>query len=302
MCAKSRSMLNTLRSMTEHPLNRRHPLSALAGFVRWQIGSRLVPGAVVVPFVEKTRLIVRPGMTGATGSVYCGLHEFESMALVLHAMRAGDVFVDVGANVGSYTVLASGVCGANTVAIEPVPCTFAHLIDNIRINGLESLVTARNMGLGACQGDLHFSDDLDTGNHVLSEEEYVVKRGVSVPADTMDEVLLGLSATLIKIDVEGFETAVIKGAGNTLRSNGLLGVVLELNGSGKRYGFDEEKLRETMGGLGFTSCIYDPFLREVGKLNSGMSRSDNVLYVRDIASLSERVRSAPKRIIHGEPV
>jgi hypothetical protein len=47
------------------------------------------------------------GMTGATGNLYVGLHEFEEMAFLLHFLRPGDLFADVGANVGSYTILAA---------------------------------------------------------------------------------------------------------------------------------------------------------------------------------------------------
>jgi hypothetical protein len=42
-----------------------------------------------------------------SGNIYAGLHEFGDMAFVLHFLRAGDLFADVGANIGSYTVLAS---------------------------------------------------------------------------------------------------------------------------------------------------------------------------------------------------
>jgi predicted RNA methylase len=72
-------------------------------------------------------------MTGATQKIYCSLQEFEDMALLLHVLRPGDLFVDVGANVGSYTILAAGVCGANVISIEPVPSTFTHLADNIHL-------------------------------------------------------------------------------------------------------------------------------------------------------------------------
>jgi len=102
------SILNNLRFITRHPLTRNARLATLVRWLRWQVGSRLLPGPVIVPFVNDTGLIVRPGMTGATGNVYCGLHEFEDMALVLHALRLGDLFVDVGANVGSYTALGGG--------------------------------------------------------------------------------------------------------------------------------------------------------------------------------------------------
>jgi hypothetical protein len=82
-----------------HPLNRANKWAALMRYFRWQFGSRLVPGDVLVPFVDKTLLRICPSMTGATGNIYAGLHEFEDMAFVLHLLRENDLFVDVGANI-----------------------------------------------------------------------------------------------------------------------------------------------------------------------------------------------------------
>lgn len=101
-------LLKSLRFVLHHPLNRGRPVTALSRWLRWQLGSRLLPGAVLLPFVDEVGLLVRPGMTGATGNVYCGLHEFEDMALVLHALRPDDLFVDIGANVGSYSMIGGG--------------------------------------------------------------------------------------------------------------------------------------------------------------------------------------------------
>ncbi len=72
-------------------------------YLKWQIGSRLLPGAVHVPFVNDTVLVVTPGMTGATLNIYTGLHEFEDCGFLLHLLRCSDLFVDIGANVGVYT-------------------------------------------------------------------------------------------------------------------------------------------------------------------------------------------------------
>lgn len=107
--------------MLNHPLNQGSIRSTLKRFLYWQLGSRLVMGDVLVPFVDNTLLRVRPGMTGATCNIYVGLHEFEDMAFVLHLLRSGDLFVDIGANIGSYTVLAGGAVGAKCISVEPIP-------------------------------------------------------------------------------------------------------------------------------------------------------------------------------------
>jgi len=271
---------NTYNFIANHPLTKDQKISAIKRWLKWQIGSRLVPGPVAVPYVDDTRLLVSPGMTGATGNIYCGLHEFEDMAFVLHFLRPGDLFVDIGANIGSYTILASAT-GAEIVSFEPVPSTYQHLLDNIQINRLESRVVAYNQAVGSQQGELGMIADQDTTNQVLlSGDEYTGEK-VSVPVVALDDVLEGRVPKLIKIDVEGFETEVIDGAKDILSNNHLKAIIMELNGSGERYGFDEDGLHEKMLSLGFRSYVYEPVGRKITDLKGQRSASGNTLYLRD---------------------
>jgi len=75
---------------------------------------------------------------------------------------------------------------------------------------------------------------------------------------------------------------------------------VELNGSGNRYGFDETILHTEMVDRGFTPCSYDPFGRVLTPLKSKNLETGNTLYVRDIPSLTVRLKSAPQRAIHGK--
>jgi FkbM family methyltransferase len=288
-------MFQTLSFILNHPLNQGHKAAALARYLRWQTSSRITSGKISMPFVNKTRLLVRHGMKGATGNIYCGLHEFNDMAFVVHTLRPEDLFVDAGANIGSYTILAAGVAGARTVSVEPAPSTFRDLEDNVRHNDLSPLVQAKNVALGETSGTLHFTSGLDTVNHVVATDESNTDT-VSVSVLPLDELLAGEVPTVMKIDVEGFESAVIRGATKTLASPLLLGILMELNGSGTRYGYDEKTLHQQMLKLGFSNAAYDPFTRRISlQSNAG----DNSLYVRDIPALQSRLQSAPRTTING---
>ncbi|HEV2443846.1 MAG TPA: FkbM family methyltransferase [Steroidobacteraceae bacterium] len=292
------STFRTLRFIARHPLNRRAPLTAIGRFAAWQVATRLRPGAVVVPYVGDTRLLVARGMTGATGNVYCGLHEFEDMAFVLHALRDEDLFVDIGANVGSYTVLASGAVGARCVAFEPAPRAYRALLDNLRLNDLMARVEARNECLASAAGEAEFTTDLDVCNHVVAESTGS-NATVRVAVTTLDIALAKRAPTILKIDVEGYETRVLEGADQTLRSPALRAVLMELNGSGARYGFDDRHLHERMLRYDFAPAEYDPQRRELRRREWHGSSEGNVLYVRDMDSLRARLAAAPRRPLHG---
>ena len=126
-------------------------------------------------------------MTGATGNWYCGLHEVRDMAFVLHLLRPGEQFLDVGANVGSYTVLAAGAVGAHVTSVEPVPLTFAHLQRNVVLNGLSGNVNAWQGGLSDSAGTLRFTSEQDTVNHVLCR--WRVRSAVEVAVRTVDDLV-----------------------------------------------------------------------------------------------------------------
>src|SRR5688572_4557557 len=173
-------LITLLKFITTHPLNRKNPINAIGRFAKWQINSRLNPHPVVYNYTDKTKLIIQRKMTGATGNLYCGLHEFNDMGFVLHFLRKDDLFIDIGANIGSYTVLAGGHIGANVISIEPVPQTFEHLKRNIAINEMDNHVRAYNIALGSEKGQLSFTTGFDTMNHVATETDTDT---IQVPVD-----------------------------------------------------------------------------------------------------------------------
>lgn len=125
------------------------------------------------------------------------------MAFCLHLLGPDSHFVDIGANVGSYTVLAAGASGARVTAVEPIPATFERLLDNVCLNRLDERVQCLMYGLSDQRGALRFRSDLDTVNHVLQEGD----EGPSIEVEvvTLDEMIKDDFPILIKIDVEGHE-------------------------------------------------------------------------------------------------
>lgn len=292
-------MFTTLKFILEHPLTRQRKVSAIRRWVNWQVGSRLVPGPVAVNFVNKMMLLVSPGMTGATGNVYAGLHEFPDMAFALHLLRRGDLFVDVGANVGTYTVLAASV-GAKSISMEPIHNAFDHFMLNINLNDIRDIVDARRIGIGSKKGVLKFTNGLDTVNHVVNGREATATAVCEVEVETLDNVVAKSRPVLVKIDVEGFETEVIEGAKDVLSQKSLLAVIMELNGSGRRYNYDENDVYARMLGYGFSPYSYDPYQRSLKELNGKNLTAGNTLFIRDVETVRQRLREAPAFTVMGQ--
>lgn len=285
-----KQLYKNLKYISNHPLNHGRVVSSWIRFFKWQIGSRLLNARVVWPWVGTTFLYVGRGDQGLTQNIYCGLHDYAEMAFLLHAVTTSDIFYDIGANAGSYSVLASGVRRAKSVCFEPIPGTFLRLESNLAINHLGGLVMAHKCAVGELAGEIRFTADKDCMNHVLAEGEYS-EATVVVPVRRLDEIVKDSKSkpTCMKIDVEGYEMAVIKGGHETFSDKTLRFIIMEANGSGERYGLKDDEIFKRIIAYGFRDCFYNPLLRQLIELNGAKSPTGNVIFVRDVESMKKCV-------------
>ncbi len=290
-----RSLIDIGRSFAAHPLTRDHVLSAWSRFLTWQVKCRL-GGDIEIPWIEDCRLVVRRGMTGATGNLYFGLHEFMSMGLALHFLRKGDLFVDAGANVGSYSVLASRVCGARSIAIEADADTGRDLQRNVEVNGLQELVRVHLVALGPSEGTVLFTIGRGAANMVVDAPGDDVR---SVRQKTLDSLLGDEQPAMIKLDVEDYEEQVLSGARAMMTTPSLKVIALEGTTPG---------ILKLFGDCGFERAYYDPFTRVLQRspnelaFTNGKWTQSNEFFVRDWEFVANRVATARSVMVLGRSV
>jgi FkbM family methyltransferase len=290
-----KDLLETATFILGHPLNAAlsDKVDTLRRYLTWQILGRLRRGPSRIDFVEHTRLLVKQGVAQRR-ICYMPMNEFEEMSFVVHALREGDLFVDIGANIGAYTVLAGSVAGAAVLACEPLPVNYALLQENVRLNQAENRVEALHVGVAGAEGTLTFTSSLGPKDHVVSRHETVEKeKALELPVRTLDTLVGNRSPTMIKIDVEGLETEVIHGGEKVLRNDSLRAMIIELKGHGARYGYDESVLMDRIADFGFQALCYSPFDRRIFSSDPACGRSDNRIYLRDPEWAGGRVRDHP---------
>ncbi|MFE8033055.1 FkbM family methyltransferase [Thiohalocapsa marina] len=167
---------------------------------------------------------------------------------------------------------------------------------NLALNRLGDRVEAHCLGLSDQLSSLRFTVGLGCVNHVVTEGEEVAS--IDVPVTTLDSLVGADAPALIKIDVEGHERAVLRGATRTLADPRLLAVIMETNGSGARYGIHDDELVGIMRDNGFSPYGYDPFARVL--VNADGS-GGNTIFVRDAEAVSRRVSTTRQfRRVNGE--
>lgn len=148
------------------PLARGHRLGAIRRLCTWQVWRRLRGAGAIVELPHGERLWCPPWSHLAGAWLSVGYHETE-LLFVRALLRADDLVIDVGANLGVYTIV-SGSVGARVVAFEPNPDAQASLLANIDLNRLTERVQVSSHALADFSGAATFTTDLEECNHIAS--------------------------------------------------------------------------------------------------------------------------------------
>lgn len=282
--------LSYLREIAGHPAHSGAPVGAILRYLRWNFGRRLISDVSFrVDIIPGVSVLLSNQENYATLAYTCGMYDFEDMCFLLHVIRAGEVFGDFGANAGVYSVLA-GSAAAKVLCVEPVPATFEKLRLNIALNAIDAC--ASNSGLGVEEGVLRFTTGRGGLNRVATAMD---DASIAVRVTTADSLATatGLFPLVIKLDVEGFELPVLKGA-RELLAQSVSALIVELNGSGQIYGHTDNQVHQYLANAGFTPWRYEPRGRRLIERTGPNSDGLNTIYIKSshIEQIRERIQTA----------
>ena len=235
----------------DHPANSGHRVRAVLRAIWYQAQVRLLRRRAMARLGERSRLWVDLHRTAASKVIYANPPDLPEMLVWRHALREGGLFVDVGANVGSYTLWAAEL-GAEVIAVEPAADTFCLLAENIALNGYR--VRAVQAAAGDHCGTARFTTGLDAGNRLAPDGQ------VMTEMVTVDSLIGDSWAAGLKVDVEGFELDVLRGATRALAERRIALIQLEWNETSRSaLGTDRSPVAELLASYGYR--LYRPDAR-----------------------------------------
>jgi FkbM family methyltransferase len=209
--------LGRVQRVIDHPANRGHAVRAVYRYLSCEIRARVTGQPVVVKIGDRSSVLAHLHRGGSWRAVIGNPPEPPEMRAWRRILEPGDLFVDVGAHVGLYSLWALDA-GASVIAVEPNPEAASQLRANVAFNGfLAELVEA---AVGATPGRMAMAGQDLLRQHLvldgspasnLSRED-----GSTVEVRVLDDIIGDRSVRGLKMDVEGAERLALEGAAQLL--------------------------------------------------------------------------------------
>jgi len=218
--------------------------------IMWSLGVLLfqyMTGSVVsLRLFNGKRMILFPGSEVSSMFLYTDIPDKEEIMVLRRLATPDTIFLDIGAHIGSYSICLMDKV-KKIIAFEPFPqiaqrCRMNFIYNNVPVGNVEQI------GISAINGNVRFTTDKgETENHIATSR----KNTITIKSSTLDtyvkrKKMSKRNSYLIKIDVEGGEIEVVKGAMQFFRDYAIDAIVYE------SFGKQAVQMENLLKSIGFT--------------------------------------------------
>ena len=251
--------LKVLQQIFQHPANQGKQVQALLRALNWQLTAKSQE-VTEIDFYGYS-LLVHNKEVARRLTYFHPYYDFNSMKFIENYLKPGDYFIDIGANIGIYTLLAASIIGSEGYvdAFEALPTTFERLKENVERNNIKN-ITLHPVATGEQSKTIQFTKNFDTRNHIINKDDMISNQtdSVNIPCEPIDNCLNNENHyAMAKIDVEGYELPTVKGAENLLKNSNPPVLLLEINEAFRRYNFSESDIINYLNQKGYEMAIYN---------------------------------------------
>lgn len=275
----------TLTYIWNHPANQRRQVQAISRFLGWQIRKRITRRSLDINWSGNMKLRCYPDSRSASASLYCGLYDYDEMFFLQRFLQNGDSFLDVGANVGIYTLLAAQQSPAGQIySIEALPKNVVRLNENLSLNQFNN-ITVYELAVSSYQGhiplDLADGDSTPSISVITAKTEQSDRHSLQVSTDTLNNLMVGSieRLTLAKMDIEGAELLALKGATLLLQQHRPMVWILEINSQIQNFDYTAEDLVDFLDSHDYGLYKYSADNNQVYPISLGDKTGNNVLAI-----------------------
>jgi FkbM family methyltransferase len=244
----------SLIKVLNHPLNRNQKLATLGRIGWWKCNQWFFHLPAKVAISPKSSLLCYPETSFGSYVVYARLPEYAETQFLGFYLKPSDSFLDIGAHLGEYAILAAEKIERGTIiAFEPTPQSRVYLTENLALNNLSGRVLIDERAVSTKAGTAFFALEAEAEvNHLVTKSSRVKKLRIkTVSLDTVIGKANLKQVGLVKIDVEGAELAVLKGASKSLKRAVIKAMILEVNPTAEWYQTNPDQLFSLLTKFGY---------------------------------------------------
>ncbi|MDJ0688700.1 MAG: FkbM family methyltransferase [Xenococcaceae cyanobacterium MO_188.B32] len=278
---KNIAAIQTLNQIINHPNNQKNQLIPILKYFGWKLYKALTHRHLDTKILPSVKIRCYPKSLSSDCVINYGLYDYNEMIFLLRYLRDGDSFVDVGANIGVYTLLAASKIHFGLIySFEALAENYIRLQENLRLNHFEQVKTYP-IAISDKVGEISFNPAGGDALGFISNT--TTSNTITVPTDTLDNLILNSDIskfTLAKMDIEGAELLALKGATSLLKQQRPYVWILEINyRTVKNFGRSEKEVVDFLQSYGYGLYHYDVDTNQIIPITWKEKKGDNVLAI-----------------------
>ena len=272
--------IKTIDYICSHPNCQQQKIQSISKFVGWQVYKRLTHKYLDIQILPEVKLRCYPDSYSAAAVLYCGLYDYDEMNFLLRYLRAEDSFLDIGANIGVYTLLAASIIDSGNIhSFEVLPKNYQRLQENLHLNQFKQVKTY-DVAVSDRSGTIALN--LAEGDSMPFISNTATNKSISVTTNTLDNLLQNQSLdnlTLAKMDIEGAELLALKGAKNLLNQTYPPVWIMEINDTVNNFGHQKQEVVKLLHDYRYSLYSYNADTNQISLMNIEKLSGNNVLAI-----------------------
>lgn len=276
--------IKTLEYIWLHPNCKQQKIRSVSRFFGWQFYKRITQRNIDILLTDNVKIRCYPDSRSAAAVIYCGLYDYHEMNFLLRYLRPEDSFIDIGANIGVYTLLAASKIRSGSIySFEALPKNYQRLQENLKLNQFNQVKTYE-LAISDYQGTVALN--LAEGDSMPFISQTATKNTITVPTNTLDNLLQNQSfanLTLAKMDIDGAEILAFKGAISLLKQQRPYVWILEINDAVNNFGHQKQDIVELLSSYGYSLYSYNADTNQLQPITLEQQQGNNVLAIANSA-------------------
>ena len=263
--SKLTTLTQLCESIWQHPANNNRKIKVLIDSLKWQALKHLFHKNKVIDYHGLKFICFTDSHSSSAAIYYNGLPDFDEMQFMKLHLKPGDAYLDIGANIGIYSLYAASLVGGTGVidAFEAGAYTADKFDQQITLNQLKQ-INLHRVAVADKNGEIYFEPTSDDCTAHISVNQAEKNNDEKINSVRMDDYLDPARIYAMgKMDIEGAEILALKGAEKMLTHANPPIWQLELAGYSQRYGYRSDQVLDYLKGFDYHCAIYDSTLKKV---------------------------------------